>query len=406
VKNSTEFTSPMHSHFQVLGAQALLVACCFFSRPLSAQTVMLNPAIPIVDAGADSSPDVNALRQANSSESETFALAIDDFARLPRPIHGITLADDRDIRDAKYLSQVIPSLTNLSVTPTVRVVFTLELVNGRQGASANSYHSAVRQIKTTTTVNTNSHPFVLGLPVDSSAMFCFTREAHAARWNDYVKSLSADVDVWEVGNEINGNWLYNSGKNADVSEQSCPNGWPGGVPTTTVQDVADKMVDAFNMVKAAGKPAALTLTFCPTDLPAANDPFTWVDTYVTRSAVRKGMDYVLISYYSDEVSCKYGFPKESDWVSWFKGIESRFPNARVGLGEWGYGTKQPPNNLKTLLEKGYGLNPSASLDNPSKWIGGVFYWEFGATAVPYTGENQLGSPSDWSDVDTNLQNQH
>jgi hypothetical protein len=324
---------------------------------------------------------------------------------MPAPIHGVTVADDYDIRTPDYLGQVIPALTNLAVTPTVRLTFTLEVDSGAQGAVASTYISPVEQIKAAINEDTYAHPFIMGQPVDSSYMFCFSRADHAARWRDYVENLGEHVDIWEVGNEINGNWLYNTGSNADVSGQSCPDDWPGGVPTTTTQDVANKMADAYQIVKTAGKRAALTLTFCPTDLPATNDPFTWLDTYVTNPALRNGMDYVLISYYPDPTGCGYGLPKASDWVTWFQGIQSRFPNAKVGMGEWGYTSSEPPANLPTLLSEGYAIDPARGL-KPGSWIGGVFYWEFGLTAVPDIGLNQLGTPSDWPYVNRDLENQH
>jgi N-terminal glycosyl-hydrolase-114-associated domain len=319
-------------------------------------------------------------------------------------IHGVTVADDYDIRTSGYLNQVLPALTNLSVTPAVRTVFTLEVDSGSQGGTANTYTSAIQQIKAAKNVNTGQVPIILGQPVDSSYMFCFTQADHKARWNDYVNTLGSYVDIWEIGNEINGNWLYNTGPNADTSGESCPSGWPGGVPSTTIQDVANKMVDAYNIVKGAGKHAALTLTFCPTDLPAPNQPFTWISNYVP-STLLNGMDYVLISYYPDATGCAYGLPKASDWVSWFQQLHTLFPNAKLGMGEWGYTSNNPPSNLSTVLQEGYAINPSASLP-AGVWIGGVFYWEFGITAVPRSGNNKLGSPSDWSDVNTDLQNQH
>jgi hypothetical protein len=385
----------------------LLVWCCFLPGICVSQPAHTDPSSAVnvntlSPLGAVTS--ATTLNWAKLVSSGTPAKA--ETIGLPAPIHGVTIADDRDIRTQKYLNQVISALENLSVTPTVRFVFTLEMASGTQGASANSYLSAIQQVKSSTNRNTKAHPYVLGFPVDSSAMYCFSVAEHRTRWKDFVDTLNPYVDVWEVGNEINGNWLYSSGPGANVSGQSCPQGWRGGIPSTTIQDVADKMADAFKLVKAAGKPAALTLTFCPTDLPATNDPFRWVDTYATSSALRNGMDYVFISYYSDAVSCKYGLPKEADWVNWFTGIQSRFPNAKVGLGEWGYGTKQPPDNLKTVLEEGYRLNPSVMLPKPDNWVGGVFYWEFGVTAVPHTGKNQLGTSSNWSDVNDDLQKQH
>jgi hypothetical protein len=127
-----------------------------------------------------------------------------------------------------------------------------------------------------------------------------------------------------------------------------------------------------------------------------------VDTYVS-DKLKKGMDYVLISYYTDATGCAYGLPQASDWVTWFQGIQERFPNAQVGLGEWGYTSRMTPGVLKQTLYEGYTVNPSASLKNPASWIGGVFYWEFGLTAIPKTGTSKLGTPSDWKDVNADLQ---
>lgn len=52
------------------------------------------------------------------------------LAQIATPIHGVTVADDYDIRITKYLNQVLPALTGLSVTPSVRAVFTLEVDSG------------------------------------------------------------------------------------------------------------------------------------------------------------------------------------------------------------------------------------------------------------------------------------
>lgn len=352
--------------------------------------------LPVLSLCALAFMPPRALGQASESEDVLQA------HRIPAPFHGVTVADDYDVRSPDYLNLVIPALSNLEVTPSVRLVFTLEVDSGGQGATGSSYYSAVEQIKASTNVHTGGHPIVMGQPVDSSYMICFTRAEHAKRWKDFVEHLGKLVDFWEVGNEINGNWTYNTGTDEAGDGLSCPDDWPGGVPATTIADVANKMTDAFNIVKAAGKPAALTLTFCPTDLPASADPFTWVDTYVS-SKLKNGMDYVLVSYYPDATGCGYGLPHASDWVSWFRGIQQRFPNAKVGMGEWGYTSPMTASDLKTTLREGYSIDPSASLKNPASWIGGVFYWEFGLTAIPEKGTNQLGTPSDWKDVNEDLQ---
>jgi hypothetical protein len=133
------------------------------------------------------------------------------------------VADDFDIRTSSYLKKVLPALTGLSVTPTVRTVFTLEVDSGNQGATASTYLSALQQVKAATNVNTGQAPYIMGQPVDSSYMFCFTRADHSARWTDYLNDLGAYVDVWEVGNEIKSpNWKR--GGAADAREAKTASG--------------------------------------------------------------------------------------------------------------------------------------------------------------------------------------
>lgn len=85
------------------------------------------------------------------------------------------------------------------------------------------------------------------------------------------------IDVWEVGNEVNGEWL---GAAAGVSA---------------------KIAGAYDIVKAAGKTSALTLHFnegadCPTY--PVNEMYSWVNTYVP-DRMKQGVDYVLFSYYPE-----------------------------------------------------------------------------------------------------------
>ena len=47
-------------------------------------------------------------------------------------------------------------------------------------------------------------------PSDSSSMSCLSPVENWARWYGYVTNLGSNVDIWEIGNEINGNWLYSS----------------------------------------------------------------------------------------------------------------------------------------------------------------------------------------------------
>jgi hypothetical protein len=304
-------------------------------------------------------------------------------ATIPEPIHGVTVAGPGDIRTARRLNEVLKSLGNLNSTPTVRIVYRLEGSDSDKGAKASTYLAATRAI--------SKKGYVFAEVLDSAYEFCFDVAAHTARWNDYVSTLGDYVDIWEVGNEINGNWLDNSDP-IPIKGQSCP--WK--VPNTTDQDVIAKMINAYHIVKKAGKKAALTLYYepnpaCTTSMGPEYDPVTWATRNVPAD-MKAGLDYVLLSSYRDK--CPNFRP---DFNALFTQFHNIFPNAKLGMGEWGYSRGKPNKaQLTKLLNDGYSIHP----DVPN-WVGGVFFWEWGNNAVPYDPKPD----SIWSVIDTDLSKQ-
>lgn len=340
---------------------------------------------------------VTAVTQASSAISASVTVAVTTEGAIPSPLHGVTVADydfagnQTDIRNPSYLNEVLTSLDNFSVTPTVRITYTLEIAaGGGEGALASTYLPAMQALKQQT-----RPPFILGEVVDSSYMGCFTVADHRARWNDYVATLGAYVDLWEVGNEINGNWLD--------SQDSRITGCPWKAPKTTDADVITKMIDAYNIVKSAGKLAELTLYYpgagSSCDSPAKFDPITWTKANVPLN-MRNGLDYVLFSYYHQD--CPSGTdPSASAWGIVFTEVQNLFPNAKIGFGEWGYSTTKPGKSaLTALLNQGYGMDPY-TLPFSANWVSGVLYWEFEGDAVPYN-----STPgSIWNVINTDMQSQ-
>lgn len=331
---------------------------------------------------------VTAVSRANRDLSSSVIVAVSKGPLLPLPIHGVTVADyafggdQTDIRDSSYLSEVQNSLDRFAVTPTARIVFTVETVagggvgqGGTEGATANSYLAALRALKTV-----SRPPYLLGEVLDSSYLGCFSLAQHNARWKQYLSTLGNYVDVWEVGNEINGNWM----DSADT-EQYC--NWE--TPPTTDATVVKKMIDAYEIVRAHGGLTELTLYYpgqesqCGNGSPDPFEPIVWVKANVPENML-KGMDYVLISYYHTD--CTDGInPTSATWGHFFTAVQDLFPNAKIGIGEWGYsGDTAPSASKKTaLINKGYRLDPIA-IPFSSNWVSGVFYWEFNNDAVPYT----------------------
>jgi hypothetical protein len=289
------------------------------------------------------------------------------------PIHGVTVDNKNDIRDAAFLAKLLESLRHLSVKPTVRIVYTPGNKDGY--SSANSYLDATRQIK--------SVGYVFGQPVDSFYIRCFTPTEHLNRFKDYVTTLGTFVYIWEVGNEINGEWLF--GDTKDCSPKA-------SVSSTSQADVVTKMIETYDYLKSQGKVTALTLYYnTPCHRPAANEMFTWVNANVP-ARMKTGLDYLLVSYY--ELDCN-GF--KPDWQRVFSQLATMFPNSKLGISEFGWSETKASNPIiKDLVQRYYAIHPGVS-----NWVGGGFYWEFAIDMVPY----DPASDSLWNTINTAMANQ-
>lgn len=282
-------------------------------------------------------------------------------AQVPLPIHGVTVEDTNDVTTEPFQTQVVNALGNLTVGPTTRVVFT-------PPRPASDYAAAVSRIAGVS--------YVMGQPVDSSSVASISVAGYRARFEDYVNTLGSNVDLWEICNECNGDWLGNT------------------------SDVVAKMTAAYNYVKSVGGRTVLTLYQFPTLASScvsnpSYDMLTWASANVP-AAMKQGLNYVLVSYYND--SCTPAQP-EPNWQTLFKKLSAIFPNAKVGFGEVGWSTGTPPSIAKrtTLINHFYGLRNSYPITVPN-YADGYFYWEFSVDMVP-------SSKPLWSVINTAMANQ-
>lgn len=232
------------------------------------------------------------------------------------------------------LSTIVTSLQHLCKKPTTRIVFD-------EGVAATSYQTAVNQI----------HPvsFIMGELLDSYYMSSYNLSQYVARTHEYLNLLggSGGVDIWEIGNEVNGEWLG------------------------TTADVVAKIDTAYRIVKAAGKKTEMTLYYnknCWAN--AQNEMFRWVSERLSPS-MRNGLDYVLISYYEDD--CNNLQPQ---WQKVFDSLHYYFPNSKIGIGECGTNIT---NNKATYINRYYKMH----ITTP-KYVGGYFWWYYRQDCVPYT----------------------
>ena len=262
------------------------------------------------------------------------------------PLYGVT------IDHVSHLAAVVSAERALPERPTTRVYFDVS-------EPATYYRSAVAQL--------HSVSGVMGELLDSGDADKITPDAYEARVQSYLAALGSSVDIWEIGNEVNGNWT-------------------GPYPTG-----ATDIEDAYGAVAAAGSVSALTLfanEYAPDncgDGKAELTPVQYSEQYVP-ATVRDGLAYVFESYYPTE--CDNAYPTSAQVSTEMVQLHALYPNALLGFGEVGLPrptTKRTLATAQKVLSWAYGLQP----DLPY-YVGGYFWWYSYQDA--FSGRKLLASP--------------
>lgn len=221
------------------------------------------------------------------------------------------------------------------------------------------------------------YAYIMGMLYDSTDMALATLANAQSRVTDYVSTLDSVVDIWEVGNELNGGWLA-----TDAS-----------IPSNTMQKVV-AMYDGVIAGSAKAKPlTAITFFYegetgdtnnCIDTTNNGNAMFAWINTQFQLSLapgsrdagnerLRKGVDYVLVSWYPDGCSSP-GAQATFNAASIFSQLQGIFPQARVGFGE--LGTANPASQSlaynKTQVDGYYPLHKSVVM--PGGYCVGGWWW--------------------------------
>jgi hypothetical protein len=308
---------------------------------------------PSASASPSSNPSARPSTSPSPTPSPTPSVTPTSVPPSQSWIWGVT-SDDPSVNTA----QQVDALSSLPKRVMVRTVFDMPSGGGPVAADYAPSIAMISQVAD-----------VMALTNDSSTMAKTSLATIQARIAEYLATLSSNVKVWEIGNEVNGNWLGS-----------------GVVP---------KVEAEYDAVKAAGKSTALTLYYENPPTPGY-DMIPWVDANIpVGNRMRAGLDNVLVSYYEDQNGGHQLTQSELNGI--FSALAARFPNAKLGFGEFGYGGATPPQTASgnaqraALLQRFYGYRvPSV----PS-FVGGGFYWGFRQTMVPKT-------QPDWTVLDTLL----
>ena len=255
---------------------------------------------------------------------------------VQRPLYGVTADDISNVR------QIVASSRHLPHTPTTRIYFDVT-------EPAKYYAAAVGALRPVS--------YVMGELLDSSDERHVSTQAYRTRVKSYLAAFRAEIDLWEIGNEVNGNW------------------------TGPYATVGAKLSEAYREVAAEGGRTVLTLYYnvdCG-DGSAELDPVAFSRKYVPPE-VRGGLDYVLLSYY--EGNCRGIRPTAATWTSYFKKLHALYPHALTGFGEVGLtspATDKTRARATSLMRYYYGLRVRLPY-----YVGGYFWWYYDEDCLPYT----------------------
>ena len=171
--------------------------------------------------------------------------------------------------------------------------------------------------------------------LDSEYVEIYSTDEYLARTDEYLGVLDGRVDIWEVGNEVNGEWL-------------------GDTDT-----VVAKVSGAYDKVKAAGKKTELTLYYNAGCFERADhEMFTWTEANIP-ARMKTGLDYVFISYWEDDCN-----GLQPDWQTVFTQLSAMFPNSDIGIAECG-STRRA--SRASYVTRYYGMSI-----NVPRYVGGIF----------------------------------
>lgn len=269
---------------------------------------------------------------------------------IESPIHGVTLTDVDDLDD------IVTSLDRFDFRPTARIVFD-------EWQPATNYEDAAERV--------HGVSYVMGELLDSKYVGQYSLEQYRERAKEYVHLLDKFVDIWEIGNEVNGHWVR---KKEDTARPDPPE-----VVEEESKLVGEKMLAAYEAVKEGDESRKTAITLYYNDdgrghncwVNPGDEMLSWAGKYVPQK-IRDNVDFVLVSYYEDH--CEGFLP---DWPKLFDELGRIFtnPKTRLGFGECGTENK---GKKKEQIEKYYKLK----VDNP-RYVGGYFWWYFKKDMVPY-----------------------
>ena len=321
----------------VLTAAALATAGCGGDGGAPAKAVLLADAAVAPVPTVLPTSTIAALRA---------PLPLSTDRALPLPLRGVTADSVADVPN------LVAALRAHHAVPTVRIVMDPDRVPA-------DYAPAIDRIR--------PQAYVMAQLLDSTAMAAFTTAQVRQRARDFTQALAGRVDLWEVGNELNGAWV---GRDPAEINAKALAAWQVVAGERHLRTAIT--LNYWSGPDCYEKPWEPTLTFAR-GMPAQ---------------LRGGVDYVFLSIY--ETACDpVQQPSSAKLAAALVALGRIFPKARLGIGE--IGAQGKADGLPadpTLAEKQriarryYGMQADLATRVGPRFVGGYFWWYYAEDAVP------------------------
>lgn len=258
------------------------------------------------------------------------------------PLRGITITSIKDI------DQTLSVIRSSEKKLTVRVVI-------RPNVSMDEYKQAIETLR--------PHAYIMVEILDANNWAPASAESLSNLTEEAIQAFGDKVDIWEVGNELNGSWL-------------------GASP----QEINQKVEATYDVVKRHGGRTAITLNYW-SHRGCYEKSWENLDSYVgTMPEKLHQVDYMFLSVY--EFSCNPAQqPSSSDLAETLKSLGKTFPSAKLGIGEIaanGPDDEKAESDLATkkrIAKRYYGMHNELTEAVGSRYVGGYFWWYFYEDAV-------------------------
>jgi hypothetical protein len=279
------------------------------------------------------------------------------------PMFGVTVTNPWAATESSALNDTLASFES----PTARVVFDsgVDRVLHTYDLDASSYQASVAAI--------GANARVMGELLDSFFFPRYTVDQFRARACEYRASLGHLVDIWEIGNEINGEWL-GAGVEAKLTAgiqvfRASPSEFAAMCPGYSVR-ADERPFELALTLYYNGEHNGGVATFENCWANPEHAMLRWTASRMTPEMA--SVDYMFVSFYEDD--CHGSQP---NWQRVFDGLGAIVPTAQLGIGECG--TRNEADKVR-YVERYYGGMDSAApaysnmrVDHP-RFVGGYFWW--------------------------------